>query len=145
MSWVVDEADTPASLRPVVVDDEMEALPVSEAAGTTRMAEPSAEERAAALTAQAQRLAELHEELHQLEQMPTLSGGSLESGGDLIAGSMPPLWYDRIAEIECEIEQLREEMSAGEAPPSSSHPRAAEEIGRRILHQTDFSTGNLLR
>jgi hypothetical protein len=106
------------------------------AVDTAGAQDASVEGRAQAiLAAQALRLAELQEELHQLEHRPSLPSGALDGGVELMAGGMPPLCYERMLELECEIEHLREEMAGEEALPGATAPRAAEEVGSRILQQ----------
>jgi hypothetical protein len=105
---------------------------------TTGAQDASAEGRSQArLAAQALRLAELQEELHELEHLPSLPSGAMDGGAELMAGAMPPLCYERVVEIECEIEHLREEMAGEETLPGTLAPRAAEEIGSRILQQIE--------
>jgi hypothetical protein len=91
----------------------------------------------ARLAAQALRLAELQEELHQLEHLPSLPSGAMDGGAGMMAEGLPPLSYERMLELECEIEHLREEMAGEEPLPSAPAPRAAEEIGSRILEQIE--------
>jgi hypothetical protein len=97
----------------------------------------TAEEQPSAgvLTEKLLRLAELQEELRELDRVPGLAAAVSAGGADVPEPLPAPLWQARMGEIEAEIEQLRTEIAAEEPDTSPDPPRAAEEVGRRILEQ----------
>jgi len=131
MTWLADGWRAPAESWAAVDNGQVEE-PVAADAGPRAEGERGAALPGADLAAKALRLAELQEELYQLERQPTLPSGAMDGGVELMAGSLPTHDYERVLELECEIEMLREELAGEDVHPREPAPGAAEAVDAEI-------------